>query len=379
MKRVSVNRQPMVVLLALLSFGFPLLLNHAFAQTPNPEAKPPASEGGSPPAPPACKARLEAVSPTYDFGSVRANDVKAISHTFLLRNSGEETLIISKVKPSCGCTSAVASANQISPGATATVTASLNPKGKSGNQSITVRVNSNDPTNTSQVLRMSGTILASWRIIPGQLDMGAMGKTQSATKDITITSQYKKEEPHYRIKAIKTESPEIHAVTAESPAQKTGAPNKLFTEVQTIVRVSVTADSTEGGKSQPIYIATDDPKNPTHTVTIRWTVEKDLTCNPKNVVISERRGKKIPKDLVISSHTDLAFEVIAVEIQGTKGNEDIEVTLKPDPLPARKTYTITPKFVSETAKETRTGKIIFRTNNPEQPELVVPYTASFAK
>ncbi len=380
MNRFSVLVHPLVVLLlGLLCVCLITMIEGACVENGTPEMK--ITDGGkaAPPPPARSKARLEALEPNYNFGCIHSDNIKTISHTFVLRNTGEETLIISKVRPSCGCTSAVASANQIAPGATATVTATLNPKGKYGNQTITVRINSNDPDNASQVLRMSGTILSAWRILPLQLDMGGMGKVQSITKEIKVTSQYLKEEPQFRITAIKTESPNIRAATIETPAPKTGPPNPSIVEVQRTVRVSLTSGSTEGDQSQHIYIATDDPKNPTHTVTVRWSVEKDLACQPKRFMVSELRGRKNSRDITLSSHSGAAFDVTSIEIQGDKGNEDIEVTLKADPTPSRKVYTISPKIVTDAPQETRNGKIIFKTTHPEQPELVVPYTASYRK
>lgn len=379
MNKDSVTQVALVFLLAVFFLFFPVVWSRAWGEEGNPAAKTVEPGHVIPPSNAENKARLEALDPVYDFGFVRSSEVKAVSHTFVIRNAGEETLVISKVRPSCGCTSATASANQIAPGATATVTATLNPKGKSGNQTITVRVNSNDPTNSSQVLRMSGTILSTWRIIPILLDMGAMGKLQSVTKEITVTSQYLKEDHQFRITGIKTGSPNVRAVTAEAPNQGGGASSRLFLEVKQLIKVSVTSGETEGNQTQNIVIATDDPKNPTHTVTVRWMVEKDLACNPKKVVVSETRGKKVTKDITFSSHTNQPFDITSIEIKGDKGGEDVEVTLKPEATPDRKVYTISPKVITQAARETRNGKILFKTSSPEQPELIIPYTVSFVK
>jgi hypothetical protein len=379
MKRVSVVPRLLVGLLMLLfAFSFPQMgTTWAEGDTPEVEIT---EDGKEPPPPhPESKARLEALAPDYDFGAVRSNDVKAISHTFVFRSAGEETLVISKVKASCGCTSAIASATQIAPGATASITATLTPKGKFGKQVINVRVNSNDPTNSIQVFKMSGIILSDWRIIPTQVDIGAMGKLQSATKDVVVTSQYMKDDPQFKIKAIKTDCPDIHAATAEAPVQNTEPPSNLFVDVQRIVRINVTAGKTEGEQSHRVHIVTDDPQNPTHTVTVRWKVEGDLTFVPNKVFVSDARGKKAKRDLTLSSRSGQAFDVTSIEIQGSKGNDDIEVILKPDATPSRKVYTISPKIVTEAATDTRSGKIMFNTTSPEQPVITVPYTAIFRK
>lgn len=378
MKRVSVVVQPLVM--AMLLWMLPVVLaDRVWAETDQPELEI-VEDGKETTAPqPDSKARLEAINADFNFGSVRSSEVKNISHTFVFRNAGEETLVIGKIKPSCGCTAAVASATQVAPGATGSITATLNPKGKFGNQTITVRVNSNDPTNASQVFRMSGMILSAWRVIPVQLDMGAMGKLQSATKDVMVTSQYMKDDPRFKITGIKTTCPDIHAVTAEAPAPKTAPVNKGFDEVQRIVRVRVTAGPTEGEQTHRVHIATDDPANPTHTVTVRWTVEGDLSYTPNKVFVSDVKGKKVSRDLTLSSRSGQPFDVTSVELQGSKGNDDLELTLKPDATPTRKVYTIQSKVVTDAATDTRSGKIIFKTNSAEQPVLTVPYTAIFRK
>lgn len=379
MKRLSVIAQSLVMLLVLFCLCSSIHTSLAWSADATVEATTVKDSKEAPPPAPECKARLEALKPDYEFGSIRSGDVKAISHTFVFRNSGEETLVISKVKPSCGCTSAIASATQVAPGATATLTATLNPKGKSGKQTITVRVTSNDPTNTVQVFKMVGTILSPWRIFPVQLDLGALGKLQSATKDAIVTSQYLIDEPHFKITGLKASSPEIRAVTAGAPPTKADSANNSYVEVQRIVRVNVTAGQTEGQQTQRVYVSTDDPKNPTHTLTVRWNVEGDISRRPEKVFVSNIKGKKNNRDLTLSSRSGTAFEVTSIEVQGSKGNDDLEIILKPDSTPTRKVYTISTKIISDAPTDTRSGKILFKTNSPDQPEIVVSYVATLRK
>ena len=55
----------------------------------------------------------------YDFGSIGAQDVA--SRTFLVRNTGEAPLTISRAYTTCGCTTAEISAEVIPPGKAVTV------------------------------------------------------------------------------------------------------------------------------------------------------------------------------------------------------------------------------------------------------------------
>ncbi len=379
MKRFFVVSWPLIVVLTLFFVISLSLEKKVWAEEDEPDIEI-TEEGKEAPAPhPECKARIEAPNPDFNFGAIRSSDANIITHTFVFRNAGEENLVINKIRPSCGCLSAIASATQIAPGATASITAALNPKGKFGKQTINVRVNTNDPTNESQNFRMSGMILSDWRVVPTQVDMGAMGKLQSTTKDVIVTSQYLKDDPRFKITSIKSDCPEIKAITAEAPAPKQEQPDNTFDEVQRIVRINVTGGTTEGEQSHRVYISTDDPKNPTHTVFVRWIVEGDLSCLPKKVFVSDVRGKKASRDLTLSSRSGQTFDVTSIELQGSKGNDDLEITLKPDSTPTRKVYTIKPKIVTDALTDTRSGKIIFKTTNPEQSVLSVPYIVTFRR
>lgn len=333
------------------------------------------------PPPATGKARIEVPEPDHDFGAVRQGDVKSISHTWTLKNAGEENLLLTKVKPSCGCTAAVASATEIAPGATATLRATLNPKGKFGSQSISVRVSTNDPTHPTQVFRLSGTILSGWRVLPVHLDFSRVGKAETVTKEVTVSSQYMKGDKTYRITHLKTSGPDIVAVTEEIPGQEGVQEGKNFFEVRRKVKVTLDTGETEGDHSGTLWIATDDPNSPTHAVTLRWFVEGDLTFNPSKLFVSEVRGRRVARDLVLESHSGKAFEVTEVEVKGNSGQTgDVEVQLKPDVSnPTHKVYSVTPNIQSEKPTETRSGKIVLKTNIPDQPEIAVPYTAILRK
>lgn len=330
------------------------------------------------PLPPANgKARLKAVDPEYNFGFVSSNYVKPITHTFVFRNIGKEKLVIHRIKSSCGCTSAILSASDIVPGATASIVATLD--NKPGEEKVTISVRSNDPTNATQVLQMNGTILSAWRYVPTQLDMGAIGKKETVTKDVSVTSQYLKEDPQYRITSVTAKCPDIQAATMEAPIEEKKQGKLPYKEIQRMVRVNVTANTTVGEQSHPVLISTDDPKNPTQTITVHWTVEGDLSVIPKKVFPSEIKGSKKTKDLEISSRSGQPFEVTSIVVQGDKGGEDVEVTLKPSSTPSKKVYTVSPRIETDSTSGSRSGKIVFKTSNPEQPEVTVLYVASFRK
>ncbi|RMG69675.1 MAG: DUF1573 domain-containing protein [Bacteroidetes bacterium] len=100
---------------------------------------------------------VEWAETTYDFGQIEPGS--KVKHTFTFRNTGEHPLKITRVKPSCGCTSPDWSREEIAPGEEGFVEVVFNSAGKSGMQHKTVTVTGNfDPMN--MVLRFKGEITA---------------------------------------------------------------------------------------------------------------------------------------------------------------------------------------------------------------------------
>lgn len=70
-------------------------------------------------------------SPVFDFGVVNESTGK-VTHKFLLKNVGKESVSVLYVKTGCSCVSAVAPSKPIAPGASAPISVTFDPKGRSG-------------------------------------------------------------------------------------------------------------------------------------------------------------------------------------------------------------------------------------------------------
>ncbi|MBN1925605.1 MAG: DUF1573 domain-containing protein [Prolixibacteraceae bacterium] len=91
----------------------------------------------------------------FDFGTI--NEGEKVEHVFKLSNSGKHDLLIRNVKASCGCT-AVKHENTVKPGETTDISVVFNSRGKRGRQNKTVTVITNDPKNSTLILRVMGTV-----------------------------------------------------------------------------------------------------------------------------------------------------------------------------------------------------------------------------
>jgi len=77
----------------------------------------------------------------FDFGAV--DDGEKVRHTYKFKNTGNEPLIISSAKGSCGCTVPKFSSDPVAPGQTGVIDVEFDSKGKPGKQTKRVTVTAN--------------------------------------------------------------------------------------------------------------------------------------------------------------------------------------------------------------------------------------------
>ncbi|MBN2261438.1 MAG: DUF1573 domain-containing protein [Prolixibacteraceae bacterium] len=94
-------------------------------------------------------------SKVFDFGTLKEGE--KVTNVFKLTNEGKSDLIIRNVKASCGCT-AVKHENVVKPGQTIDLTVEFNSRNKRNRQNKSITVITNDPKNSTTVLRVMGTV-----------------------------------------------------------------------------------------------------------------------------------------------------------------------------------------------------------------------------
>lgn len=92
----------------------------------------------------------------YDFGTVNAGDL--VNHTFIITNAGDQTLEISDVHTSCGCTTAGDYAHEIEPGRTGALPIQFNSVNKSGPVTKTIRITSNASNQPEVTVTIAGIV-----------------------------------------------------------------------------------------------------------------------------------------------------------------------------------------------------------------------------
>lgn len=93
----------------------------------------------------------------YDFKKIKEGE--KVSHKFMVENTGQNDLFLTKVKPSCGCTATSFTQEAIKPGTKGFVDIEFNSAGKSGTQQKSITVTGNFEGGTQKVLKFTGEVI----------------------------------------------------------------------------------------------------------------------------------------------------------------------------------------------------------------------------
>lgn len=107
---------------------------------------------------------------TYNFDT--ASEGEKIVHSFIVENAGDAPLKISKIKTTCGCTTAQYTKEEIPPGGRGEVTLQVNTSGYGGKSiSKTATVYSNDPDQETLKLKITGKVAVFADISPKSIKL----------------------------------------------------------------------------------------------------------------------------------------------------------------------------------------------------------------
>ncbi|NHN26957.1 DUF1573 domain-containing protein [Flavobacterium jejuense] len=122
------------------------------------EAKKAISKAPSTVAPAAAQTKASAMkweTETHEFGEIEKG--KPASYEFTFTNTTKETILITNVKPSCGCTAANYTKTPIKPGEKGSITATYN-AASPGNFTKTVTVTTSEEGAAPKVLIIKGKV-----------------------------------------------------------------------------------------------------------------------------------------------------------------------------------------------------------------------------
>lgn len=235
--------------------------------------------------------------PTFNFGEKDNN--QEVEHTFVVRNAGDLTLEIGTIRPTCGCTVASVSRNQVPPGETAELTAKLSLRGRQGPQHKTISVQSNDPKTPTLTLVLEGTAVAELRVTPTQIFFGRVTTDAAVTGTVEIVLDTTNV---VTVTKAESDSPNLGVVTEPSPD---GKRYRLL--------VATRPPLPRGTLRASVGIETDHPRYPSMSIPVSAFVVGAFAFAPEEFSFAEETGTPVQRYVIIRSELGKKFEVLSVE------------------------------------------------------------------
>jgi len=191
--------------------------------------------------------KVSVPNPNYDFGRVRAGG--KVKHVYEVKNVGDGVLTISKLKTSCGCTTALLDKPDVPPGGSARIQANFSTKGRVGNQTKVITFKTNDPTQPKVELRLTGKVQPVLTTNPPFVYFSG-GKSNLELKKLSISNFTN---PQFALKAISSSSPYIQ-ISPDKTLGSAGASQR--------VTIQLKEGAPSGKIFEKVALFTNDPLQP---------------------------------------------------------------------------------------------------------------------
>ena len=193
-----------------------------------------------------------------DFGEIPQG--QTTSTTLDLHNNGKQSLIISSVRGTCGCSPVTLPQHTIPPGGTVTATLAFHSAGRAGDQALKFYIVSNDPVTPVAEVVYSGRVLAPPAPLKRQEEFGTVTASTPAFKRIELGDE--DGHPLTVISAI-SDSP-VFTVTPVQSARD-GQPNAVL--------IAIAADAPVGSRQGTITIRTNSTTRPNVLVAVSAVIQ----------------------------------------------------------------------------------------------------------
>ncbi len=330
-------------LLSLLLVG----IGTAVAQLPPPPANPVVVPRGL--------GEIKFDSTLYDFGDIW--DHEKAEHKFRFTNVGSETLVVTDVRSTCGCTVPELLKKQYEPGESGEITVIFNPENRVNSQRKTINVTTDSRStpraaltitaNVTKVLDIQPRIANLGRVFKGEekgLKINILGK-QEGFKAVPAEKQPADTQKFFTLEFVESGQVDINGETVP----------------RSTLRVALKPGLPVGRHSADLLIETNDSRRPEVSLRATVTVVGDLQARPPRFAL----GRLSPEadfeaEVVLVNRVADPFKITKIEV----GPELDGVTVTHEPVleGQHDAYKIVVKGVAPTDQTRILGNITVHTD-----------------
>lgn len=305
------------------------------------------------PLPTAAGPRLGVEQPIADFGSVEQGT--PVTHVFELRNTGDTMLRISSVKSSCGCTAAVVSESDVSPGGEARVLATLDTGRLAGRTTKVLSVYSDDPQLPVAALTLTGEVLADLVLSPNPVYLGRLRRGERVSREVVI----------------RPGRPGGTAVVRAVGGELGGLQTRLDFRPDGSQALLLALDSGVplGRFSRELRLETTSPRQPVIVLPIFGSLEGDVVVLPSQVTFGVARAGASPERRLLIRNRGL--QPLTVRRVAVPDGFEYSLRTLEDGLE----YQLSLKLRDDVPPGTVSGEVEIFTDHPTEQRVVVPLHA----
>jgi Protein of unknown function (DUF1573) len=314
--------------------------------------------------------RLEATNTLYDAGELVAGP--SIRFQFPIKNAGTAPLQITRVSPGCGCLVA-AYDRQLAPGASGTIAVVFNTAGSHGRVEKHITVETNDPQSARLLLTARAVLQQAVEVSPTEeiVLTSPPGPGEAVEQELLVRS-YEKEP--LQITRVACSSPSTQA--AVLPHKRIGRRIAWRPDAFQVVKLTFPPGAVGKAIDETVTIDTNSQVRPHITVHLHSLPPSAVTAKPQRLYfgrVGRTADKPQQRVIVLSKRGAAPDQTARFQVLGVDAPDPLTVRVEPDP--SGNLCEVIVEFQGGGKPGLIAGYIRIQTDDPERPEIQVPYTA----
>ncbi len=258
----------------------------------------------------------------HDFGVI--DDTKTVQHDFVFWNRGDATLVIKGIRAS-GTGASYFEPSKYEPGERGVIPVVFTPKGRTGHQAKSIRVETNDPKTPITNLRISSDIFSVVSLDPRVFRFEQVEAGSSKTINGTVRLQGE----DFGVTGIEVLGDYVSGKILGTEVIDVADETATSTEI----KITIHDDAPLGWMDSKVIISTDNPKRPTFEAPIWAEVLGPIHVLPAKLPLGVvRDGVQFKRQLLLVSRTGELINIVDWVIECNI--EDIDMQIVPNvPIP----------------------------------------------
>jgi hypothetical protein len=307
-----------------------------------------------------CAARPEAqlLVARHDFGERFVGELPPA--VFSVANRGNAPLLL-RPRPCCGL-SVTGTQRPIPPGATRQLVVTT-PRPPEGLYRKTLRVGTNDPKSPELQFELVARIKAAIQILPGDQLAIPLQAGNSSSQIVTLRSN---DEPEFTITSIRCSESHLQCKEVAPPLARAADEPRRYRAVE----VTLAADGPATAREGLVVIGTTCKRCPEVTLHVFGLSNNGVTAHPPRLDFVPGKGNAVADLPLFLSRASGPFKILGIATSDPRAKVKV---LEEDPTGLGVTLLVS--FWANEQQGVFQGTITIRTDDPDRPVVVVPYSA----